>query len=125
MIDHKVYTNENTYNKDKYNRGGEFMDNFTVDNHIEFCKRWLHLAGVTEFLIDMKEYIEKHVVYGSSLNNFENYRVNALYDIKDNKERELEPYRYAIICFDTSKDNGVESDYRKLRENNEISGNKQ
>jgi hypothetical protein len=56
IIPDKVYKNENAYNNDKYERGGEFIENLVTDNIIEFCSRWLHLADFTEFLEDMNEY---------------------------------------------------------------------
>ena len=56
IIPDKVYKNENAYNNDKYERGGEFIENFVTDNIIEFCSRWLHLADFVEFLEDMNEY---------------------------------------------------------------------
>lgn len=56
IIDDKVYNNENVYGDPRYQRGGEFIENFVTDNIIEFCKRWLHFAGVKEVLEDMKEF---------------------------------------------------------------------
>ena len=56
IIDEKVYNNENVYDDPRYQRGGEFIENFVTDNIIEFCKRWLHFAGVKEILEDMKEF---------------------------------------------------------------------
>ena len=70
-IDHVVYKNENTYKLDKYSRGGEFIDNLVSDNLIEFCKRWLHLAGINEFLEDMREY-ESQLLYNAQYRRFNN-----------------------------------------------------
>ena len=60
IIPNKVYENENMYNteKEKYSRGGEFIENMVTDNEIEFCKRWFHLAGFNELLEDANEYFE-------------------------------------------------------------------
>jgi len=52
----KFYQNENIYHNPKYSRSGEFMENIASDNHIEFCKRWLCLAGIKEFFEDWNEY---------------------------------------------------------------------
>ena len=52
----RVHDEENPYLKDNYNRGGDFIENLVSDNIIEFCRRWLHLAGFKEFLEDMQEY---------------------------------------------------------------------
>lgn len=56
VIDDKVYNNENVYGDPRYQRGGEFIENLVTDNIIEFCKRWLHFAGVSEIIEDMKEF---------------------------------------------------------------------
>lgn len=40
----------------KYSRSGEMLENLMSGNHIEFCKRWLHLADFTELISDMYEY---------------------------------------------------------------------
>jgi hypothetical protein len=55
-IPQKVFEHENPFLNDKYNRGGDFIENLVSDNIIEFAKRWLHLAGFKEFIEDMKEY---------------------------------------------------------------------
>lgn len=58
IIPEKVYQNENVYKteEDKYSRSGEFIENLVTDNIIEYCKRWFHLAGFTEFLEDLNEF---------------------------------------------------------------------
>ena len=62
----KFYRNENIYHNDKYSRSGEFMENLVSDNHIEFCKRWLGLAGIMEFFKDWNEYQRSFLqFYGS------------------------------------------------------------
>ena len=76
VIDEKVYENENMYNveKEKYSRGGEFIENMVTDNEIEFCKRWFHLAGFNELLEDANEYFESrtfsNMSYIQSINSF-------------------------------------------------------
>lgn len=44
---------EETFN---YSRAGEFMENMISGNHLEFCKRWLHLGDFKEVVSDMREY---------------------------------------------------------------------
>lgn len=60
-IPNKVYANENAFNieKEKYSRGGEFIENLVTDNMIEYCHRWFHLANIEEFLSDMDEFYYK------------------------------------------------------------------
>ena len=58
----KVYEHENAFNFDKYSRAGEFVENLVVDNEIEFCHRWLHLANFQELLEDIDEYYIKNSI---------------------------------------------------------------
>lgn len=57
-IEDKVYEFENPYSIEEslYSRGGEFIENLVTDNIIEFCRRWLHFAGIKEFIDDINEY---------------------------------------------------------------------
>lgn len=55
-IEEKVYNNENRYLNEKYERGGEFIENFVCDNIILFAHRWLHLANFEELMTDLQEY---------------------------------------------------------------------
>ena len=55
-IHDKIYDKENRYVNDKYERGGEFIENLVTDNHILFAHRWLGLANFKEFLNDVNEY---------------------------------------------------------------------
>ena len=55
-IEEKIYDNENRYVNEKYERGGEFIENLVCDNILEFCHRWLGLANFKEFLNDIEEY---------------------------------------------------------------------
>ena len=66
-IPHKVYNRENTYKEENYSRSGEFIENMVVDNTIEFCERWFHLAGIKELIADIDELTEKtkHEKYSS------------------------------------------------------------
>lgn len=55
-IPNKIHMKENPYMDEKYNRGGDFLDNFASDNYIEFCNRWFNLASFQEILDDIDEY---------------------------------------------------------------------
>ena len=59
IIPNKVYEDENHYNNPKYERAGEYIENLTCDNIIEFCHRWMGLANFNEILEDMAEYYNK------------------------------------------------------------------
>lgn len=57
-MDTKVYENENRFNKELYCRSGEMIDNLASENIIEFSKRYFHIAGFLEFILeDMVEYM--------------------------------------------------------------------
>ena len=68
-IEEKVYENENRYLNDKYERGGEFIENLVCDNIIVFANRWLHLANFYELLSDIQEYYSMTFV-PLTMNNF-------------------------------------------------------
>lgn len=61
-IPDKIYENENPFNlplgihKGQFNRAETFIENFASKNVLEFCKRWLSLAGYEEVLNDIEEY---------------------------------------------------------------------
>ena len=61
IIPNKIFEDENHYNSTKYERAGEFIENLTTDNIIEFCHRWFGLANFEELLDDMCEYYNKFV----------------------------------------------------------------
>ena len=73
IIPDKVYKNENAYNNEKYERGGEFIENLVTDNIIEFCSRWLHLANFVEFLDDMNEYYSDRTFAAGTVLNATHY----------------------------------------------------
>lgn len=56
IIDQIVWTNENMHNADKYDRGGQFIEDLHSANYIEFANRWLHFANYFEMLQDISEY---------------------------------------------------------------------
>lgn len=86
-IPEKVYEYENSLMNPKYSRGGEFIENMTCDNIIEFCHRWFHLAGFMELLEDWDEYNKKMLVCYSNFgyyNSF-NYHNGKVIEVPVNK----------------------------------------
>lgn len=63
IIDQKVHKYENPYHDDKYDRGGQFMEDLITENPLEFGKRWLSLGGIHDVIADIKEYQEKHACF--------------------------------------------------------------
>jgi hypothetical protein len=61
-IKSQVHRKENPYMEDKYNRGGDFLDNMTCDYPIEFSSRWFGLAGFEEMLDDIDEYFSTNSI---------------------------------------------------------------
>lgn len=55
-IDEIIWRKENLYMNDRYERGGEFIENLITDNDIEFFSRWFHLAGYLEIIADIDEF---------------------------------------------------------------------
>lgn len=49
----------------KYSRSGEFLENMMSGNHLEFCKRWLHLGDFHEVEDDMFEYFMQNIPTGA------------------------------------------------------------
>lgn len=121
-IDEKVYENENVYCLDKYSRGGEFIENMVSDNIIEFCRRWLGLAGIMEFIEDMKEYESKFYQYSAPYRQFRNLecglKETPIYDC-DTVEKAIvvgDDEARAILFFGTLKQNGLSNDYDRICE---------
>lgn len=56
MEHHDMFTSDDS--DAKYCRAGEFLENMMSGNHLEFCKRWLHLADYRELVDDMIEYFD-------------------------------------------------------------------
>lgn len=68
IIEEQVYNNENRYGNDKYERGGEFIENLVCDNIILFAHRWFRLANFKEMLSDIDEYYKLNFAPLSSYN---------------------------------------------------------
>lgn len=60
LIDDKVHKKENPYHNEQYDRGGQFIEDLTSGNPIEFCSRWFNFANFKELLEDMNEYYSLH-----------------------------------------------------------------
>jgi len=56
FIDQPIYDKDNRFGDPRYNRGGAFIEDFQSHVWLEFCERWLHLAGYADLIDDIKEY---------------------------------------------------------------------
>lgn len=56
IIDHPLHDRDNHFGDPRYNRGGAFIEDFQPHLWLEFCERWLHLAGYADLVDDIKEY---------------------------------------------------------------------
>lgn len=70
QINQKIYQNENPFMYDEYDRGGAFMEDYTTDNPVEFCRRWMHMAGYKDLLADVNEYMTKVNVTNPSYDGY-------------------------------------------------------
>ena len=56
IIPDPVHKWENPYNFEYYDRGGQFIEDLTSQNVLEFCHRWFNYPSFMELLEDMKYY---------------------------------------------------------------------
>ena len=56
IIDEPVHELENPFKNEFYDRGGQFIEDFTSANYITFCHRWFKYADFKEWISDMTEY---------------------------------------------------------------------
>lgn len=63
-IANQVHPKENPFGYKRYERGGQFLEDFQCGSYIEFCARWFHLGGYMEVLEDMKEYLSNKPYMG-------------------------------------------------------------
>lgn len=99
-IENPVHEFENPYDYEYYDRGGQYIEDLTSGNILEFSRRWLHLANIKEMIGDMEEYFTTQQVatFGFSKNNSskpyqiisENLKVKP-YQILDDDEK-IRPY---------------------------------
>jgi len=71
-IDEPIYSKENPYKYELYNRGGDFIEHMVTDNFILFAHRWFNLANFKQFLEDMDEYYN-HKGFGNYSELEKNY----------------------------------------------------
>ena len=85
QIAEKIYEFENKSRDTKFSREGEFLEDFSSKNYIEFCQRWLKLAGYEEMIDDIIEYF---TTVQAPMFNIPVYDSNGLVNpiIKNNKE---------------------------------------
>jgi hypothetical protein len=58
LIANPIHKLDNRFNRDRYNRGGQFIEDYQSGCFLEFCSRWLALASFDELLDDIAEYNE-------------------------------------------------------------------
>lgn len=56
IIDKQTFAEENPYNNKFYDRGGQYLEDYTSGQLLEFAHRWLGLASYKELLDDIIEY---------------------------------------------------------------------
>ena len=56
IIPEPVHKWENPYNFEYYDRGGQFIEDLTSQNVLEFCHRWFNFPSFMELLEDMRYY---------------------------------------------------------------------
>ena len=60
----RVYKDENRLHNPKFTRSGAFIEDFTSDNYLEFCRRWFNLGNFKEVYLDIMEYFsEKEIPF--------------------------------------------------------------
>lgn len=81
-IEQKVFEKENPFNNKFYDRGGQFIEDYTSGDALSFGNRWLHLGTYTEILDDVTEFFTvvipnaQHIRNG--MQNGMSYQTNAL-----------------------------------------------
>lgn len=58
IIEEPLHDRDNRFGDPRYNRGGAFIEDFQPHMWLEFCERWLHLAGYADLVDDVKEYYD-------------------------------------------------------------------
>ena len=72
LIDKRVFEKENPFNNEFYDRGGQFLEDYTSGELLEFAHRWFGLANYKELIDDIVEYYTMH-------NTIHPFYVNGLY----------------------------------------------
>ena len=73
LIENPVYDKENPFKNPFYDRGGQFLEDYTSGDVLEFTHRWLGFANYKELLDDIIEYF---TVMSNTINPL---YVNGLY----------------------------------------------
>lgn len=56
FIPDPLHDKDNKFGDPRFDRGGSFIEDFQPHLWLEFCERWLHLAGYADLIDDIKEY---------------------------------------------------------------------
>ena len=72
IIDKKTFDAENPFNNKFYDRGGQFLEDYTSGDLLEFTRRWLGFGSYREILDDIIEYYTMH-------NSIYPFYMNGLY----------------------------------------------
>lgn len=65
--EHRYMYESDDISDSRYNRAGEFLENYMSGNVLEFCKRWMHLGDVYDVISDIEEYHNQYQYYGKPL----------------------------------------------------------
>ena len=60
IIDQQTFAGENPFNNQFYDRGGQFLEDFTSGDLLEFTRRWFGFASYRELIDDIIEYFTMH-----------------------------------------------------------------
>lgn len=71
IIEEPLHDKDNRFGDPRYDRGGAFIEDFQPHMWLEFCERWLHLAGYADLIDDIIEYY-----------NTQAYTTTPLYDFR-------------------------------------------
>ena len=94
LIDQLVHELENPFNNDQYDRGGQFSEDYTSGEVLEFCHRWFGFASYKELLDDIIEYYSvveppMNTIYVNGLTRGVNYYSELSPGVIYHEENEL------------------------------------
>lgn len=101
IIDKPVHKLENPFGNTFYDRGGQFLEDYTSGDILEFTKRWFGFASYRELLDDIIEYYTGMVmpVYPLSVNGLIR-GLNYSTELKPGVYYQSEPVRGVYYCPD-------------------------
>lgn len=123
VMNEQVYEFENRWKDSEYYRAGEYIDNLSCGNIIEFCKRYYHIGGYLDVLYDMAEYYNSIAIPSTPLKYFSNNSGaievfckapddwNELVAFDYDPEEDIKP-----VAFYNKRENGfddIHSDYKR------------